>query len=40
MTPAAPGDAFEAHISGLGSVRVRFAEEAAEAKQATEGNGK
>jgi len=37
MTPAAPGDAFEAHISGLGSVRVRFAEEATEA---SEGNGK
>ncbi|WP_019070181.1 2-keto-4-pentenoate hydratase [Streptomyces hokutonensis] len=31
MTPAAPGDTFEAHISDLGSVRVRFA---------TEGNGK
>ncbi|MBK3562319.1 2-keto-4-pentenoate hydratase [Streptomyces sp. MBT62] len=31
MTPAAPGDSFEAHISDLGSVRVRFA---------TEGNGK
>ncbi|MEV0904306.1 2-keto-4-pentenoate hydratase [Streptomyces hokutonensis] len=30
MTPAAPGDTFEAHISDLGSVRVRFA---------TEGNG-
>jgi 2-keto-4-pentenoate hydratase len=30
MTPAAPGDAFEAHISDLGSVRVRFAEEATE----------
>ena len=30
MTPAAPGDAFEAHISDLGSVRVRFAQEAAE----------
>nr|WSY49098.1 2-keto-4-pentenoate hydratase [Streptomyces sp. NBC_00886] len=27
MTPAAPGDAFEAHICDLGSVRVRFAEE-------------
>ncbi|XUL93596.1 2-keto-4-pentenoate hydratase [Streptomyces galilaeus] len=25
MTPAAPGDTFEAHISDLGSVRVRFA---------------
>ncbi|MFE2416924.1 2-keto-4-pentenoate hydratase [Streptomyces hokutonensis] len=34
MTPAAPGDTFEAHISDLGSVRVRFAAEA------TEGNGK
>ncbi|MBK3576170.1 fumarylacetoacetate hydrolase family protein [Streptomyces sp. MBT65] len=31
MTPAAPGDTFEALISDLGSVRVRFA---------TEGNGK
>ena len=31
MTPAAPGDTFEAHISDLGSVRVHFA---------TEGNGK
>ncbi|MFI6406023.1 2-keto-4-pentenoate hydratase [Streptomyces sp. NPDC050548] len=31
MTPATPGDTFEAHISDLGSVRVRFA---------TEGNGK
>ena len=30
MTPAAPGDAFEAHISDLGSVRVRFAQEATE----------
>ncbi|WP_416955566.1 2-keto-4-pentenoate hydratase [Streptomyces sp. Agncl-13] len=37
MTPAAPGDAFEAHISGLGSVRVRFAKEATEA---SEGDGK
>ncbi|MGW3104410.1 2-keto-4-pentenoate hydratase [Streptomyces sp. NPDC001100] len=27
MTPAAPGDTFEAHISDLGSVRVRFATE-------------
>ncbi|MFD8000469.1 2-keto-4-pentenoate hydratase [Streptomyces mirabilis] len=25
MVPAAPGDAFETHISGLGSVRVGFA---------------
>ncbi|WP_405847912.1 2-keto-4-pentenoate hydratase [Streptomyces sp. NBC_01518] len=30
MTPAAPGDAFEAHISDLGSVRVLFAQEATE----------
>ena len=37
MTPAAPGDAFEAHISNLGSVRVRFADEATEAP---EGDGK
>ncbi|MEU9246026.1 2-keto-4-pentenoate hydratase [Streptomyces shenzhenensis] len=29
MVPAAPGDRFEAHISGLGSVRVRFAPEGA-----------
>ena len=34
MTPAAPGDVFEAHISDLGSVRVRFAAEA------TGGDGK
>jgi 2-keto-4-pentenoate hydratase len=27
MTPAAPGDAFEARISGLGLVRVNFAKE-------------
>ncbi|MFE8957454.1 2-keto-4-pentenoate hydratase [Streptomyces massasporeus] len=27
MAPAAPGDVFEAHISELGSVRVRFATE-------------
>ncbi|MEU8824698.1 fumarylacetoacetate hydrolase family protein [Streptomyces sp. NPDC048636] len=27
MVPAAPGDAFEAHISHVGSVRVRFAAE-------------
>ncbi|MFF3505523.1 2-keto-4-pentenoate hydratase [Streptomyces sp. NPDC003247] len=27
MVPAAPGDRFEARISGLGSVRVRFAPE-------------
>ncbi|WP_405867196.1 2-keto-4-pentenoate hydratase [Streptomyces sp. NBC_01515] len=37
MTPAAPGDTFEAHISDLGSVRVRFAEEAT---TASEGDGK
>ncbi|MFJ9248421.1 2-keto-4-pentenoate hydratase [Streptomyces sp. NPDC101776] len=30
MTPAAPGDTFEAHISDLGSVRVRFATETEE----------
>ncbi|ULR48535.1 2-keto-4-pentenoate hydratase [Streptomyces deccanensis] len=30
MTPAAPGDEFEAHISELGSVRVRFAPEGAQ----------
>ncbi|MFK4105749.1 2-keto-4-pentenoate hydratase [Streptomyces sp. NPDC019531] len=29
MAVAGPGDAFEAHISGLGSVRVAFAPEAA-----------
>ncbi|MGW4202709.1 2-keto-4-pentenoate hydratase [Streptomyces sp. NPDC004726] len=29
MVPAAPGDRFEARISGLGSVRVRFAPEGA-----------
>lgn len=27
MVPAAPGDVFEAHISGLGSVRAGFATE-------------
>jgi len=27
MTPAAPGDSFEARISGLGLVRVSFAKE-------------
>ena len=37
MTPATPGDAFEAHISDLGSVRVRFAEEA---NEPSEGDGK
>ena len=41
MTPAAPGDAFEAHISDLGSVRVRFAKDTAEeAAHTTEGTGK
>lgn len=33
MVPAAPGDAFEAHISGLGSVRAEFAQEAEGAEQ-------
>jgi 2-keto-4-pentenoate hydratase len=37
MTPAVPGDAFEAHISDLGSVRVCFAEQGTEA---SEGDGK
>jgi 2-keto-4-pentenoate hydratase len=41
MTPAAPGDAFEARISDLGSVRVRFAKDTAEAAAHTmEGTGK
>ena len=41
MTPAAPGDAFEARISDLGSVRVRFAKDTAEeATHTTEGTGK
>ncbi|WP_329556982.1 2-keto-4-pentenoate hydratase [Streptomyces sp. NBC_00696] len=41
MTPAAPGDAFEALISDLGSVRVRFAKDTAEeAAHTTEGTGK
>ncbi len=40
MTPAAPGDAFEARISDLGSVRVRFAKDTAEeAAPTTEGTG-
>jgi len=30
MVPAGPGDVFEAHISGLGSVRVGFAKEGGE----------
>ena len=30
MVPAAPGDVFEAHISGLGSVRVGFAQDGGE----------
>ncbi|ADP82107.1 2-keto-4-pentenoate hydratase [Pseudofrankia inefficax] len=33
MIAAGPGDAFETEISGLGSVRTRFASEAAEGEQ-------
>lgn len=33
MVPVTPGDRFEARISGLGSVRVRFATEASEASE-------